>query len=144
MLLLSVVALICGLSCRRQPAGTAADTVRTPESANIAAANRPGTAAENKNRACINLNTASAEALISLPGIGPGLADKIIQYRTRYGAFQRPQDSLLSTDSVRGDTTGSSPSSAHISCKGITKHCPVSRLLAIHRRFSYNQLRQVD
>jgi len=95
MLLLSVVALICGLSCRRQPAGTAADTVRTPESANIAAANRPGTAAENKNRACINLNTASAEALISLPGIGPGLADKIIQYRTRYGAFQRPQDVII-------------------------------------------------
>ena len=95
MLLLSVVALICGLSCRRQPAGTAADTARTPESANIAAANRPGTAAENKNRACINLNTASAEALISLPGIGPGLADKIIQYRTRYGAFQRPQDVII-------------------------------------------------
>ncbi len=47
----------------------------------------PGTvtAAENDDR--INVNTASAAELDSLPGIGPALADAIIEYRTNTGLF---------------------------------------------------------
>ena len=47
----------------------------------------PGTVpdAENDNR--INVNAASAVELDSLPGIGPALADAIIEYRTDTGLF---------------------------------------------------------
>lgn len=35
----------------------------------------------------INLNAADRETLQLLPGVGPGLADAIVEYRTRVGGF---------------------------------------------------------
>jgi competence protein ComEA len=35
----------------------------------------------------INLNTATAAQLRTLPGVGPSLADKIIAYRQQHGRF---------------------------------------------------------
>ncbi|MFN8497005.1 MAG: ComEA family DNA-binding protein [Anaerolineae bacterium] len=40
----------------------------------------------------VNLNTATKEELDALPGIGPVLADRIIEYRQKNGPFQRPED----------------------------------------------------
>ena len=40
----------------------------------------------------VNINTASAKALEALPGIGATYAQRIVEYRTKNGAFQRPQD----------------------------------------------------
>ncbi len=40
----------------------------------------------------INLNTAAAATLETLPGIGPKLAQAIVDYRTKNGPFRSPQD----------------------------------------------------
>ncbi len=40
----------------------------------------------------ININTASAEMLAQLPGIGEVLAGRIIEYRQAFGAFETPEE----------------------------------------------------
>lgn len=47
-------------------------------------------AAEDK--LMVNINTASAEELDKLNGIGPALAERIIQYREENGAFKNKYD----------------------------------------------------
>lgn len=42
----------------------------------------------------VNLNTATAAQLETLPGVGPSTAAKIIQHRTEFGAFRKPDDLL--------------------------------------------------
>ena len=46
----------------------------------------------------ININTASAQALEQLPGIGKGLAERIVDHRDKYGPFRRPEHLII----VRG------------------------------------------
>lgn len=46
----------------------------------------------------ININTASANELETLPGIGKGLAERIIEHREKHGPFRRPGDLVI----VRG------------------------------------------
>jgi competence ComEA-like helix-hairpin-helix protein len=46
----------------------------------------------------ININTASSVELELLPGIGKGLAARIIAYRNQYGHFRRPEHLMM----VRG------------------------------------------
>ncbi len=43
----------------------------------------------------ININTAGDKDLERLPHVGPALAEKIIDYRTRYGPFRRIEHLLL-------------------------------------------------
>jgi len=46
----------------------------------------------------ININTASANELEALPGIGKGLAQRIIEHREKYGPFRKPEHLII----VRG------------------------------------------
>jgi competence ComEA-like helix-hairpin-helix protein len=46
----------------------------------------------------ININTASREELEKLPGIGEGLAARIVEHRERHGAFRRVEHLII----VRG------------------------------------------
>jgi competence ComEA-like helix-hairpin-helix protein len=46
----------------------------------------------------ININTASAEEFMRLPGIGPALAARMVEYRRKHGRFKRPQEIII----VRG------------------------------------------
>jgi competence protein ComEA len=40
----------------------------------------------------ININTATAQELDDLPGVGPKTAEAIIQHRQEHGPFLRPED----------------------------------------------------
>lgn len=46
-------------------------------------------------RGLVNINTADAEALCTLTGVGPSTAAKIISYREANGAFSRIEDIML-------------------------------------------------
>jgi competence protein ComEA len=63
--------------------------MRTPTAAPGTPSNQPAGIA-----ARINLNTATMAELESLPGIGPALAGRIVEYRETYGPFQTVDDLL--------------------------------------------------
>jgi competence protein ComEA len=63
------------------PAKPAA-TVATPASA------KPATTASQPQEAAININTADAQALTKLKGIGPKKAEAIVAFRKANGAFK--------------------------------------------------------
>ena len=50
----------------------------------------PKAAAESGRK--VNLNTASVQELIDLPGIGPKTAEKIVAWRQENGKFKKPED----------------------------------------------------
>jgi competence protein ComEA len=46
-------------------------------------------------QSCVNLNTATAEELTRLPGVGEVIAARIIAYRERHGPFRRPEEIII-------------------------------------------------
>lgn len=50
------------------------------------------------SRGRININTATANELETLPGIGKGLAERIVDHREKYGPFRRSEHLVI----VRG------------------------------------------
>jgi competence protein ComEA len=57
------------------------------------AAGAPQDAADTKAvGAAVNLNTASASQLEAVPGIGPKMAQRIVEYRQKNGAFKKIEE----------------------------------------------------
>lgn len=52
----------------------------------------PAPAVSNTASGLLNINTASAQELEALPGIGPALAQSIVSYRNEHGPFQSIDD----------------------------------------------------
>ena len=69
------------------PAVASVAPLRSPRSA-------PQAAAAATTQFPINLNTATAEQLEAIPGIGPVLAQRIIEYRQTHGRFQSVDELL--------------------------------------------------
>jgi len=40
----------------------------------------------------VNLNTATAEQLATIPGVGPKMAERIVDYRQKNGGFKKVED----------------------------------------------------
>jgi competence ComEA-like helix-hairpin-helix protein len=67
---------------------------RTDASA-AAARNETAVAGVASPQPCVNLNRASAEELIKLPGIGEVMSRRIIDYREHHGPFRRPAEIII-------------------------------------------------
>ncbi len=55
----------------------------------VAALAQKGKAASTEK---VNLNTATLEQLQTLPGIGPAMAKRVIEYRTKIGKFNKIEE----------------------------------------------------
>ena len=89
--ILSLAIILFGSACVKRE--------RHPEPLALTKANdQQSLAANHSNLRRININTASANELETLPGIGKGLAARIIEHREQYGRFRRPEHLII----VRG------------------------------------------
>ncbi|MDP2318850.1 MAG: helix-hairpin-helix domain-containing protein [Acidobacteriota bacterium] len=73
---LSTALALCALLIAGTPAYTAPFQAQAP-------------AAE---KAALNLNSATVDQLATLPGIGPKVAERILEYRTKNGGFKKIEE----------------------------------------------------
>jgi competence protein ComEA len=91
-LVAAVTAIIASVvvSCRRNKQST-----RQDDATSFIASAGSTQRSEASDQPCIDLNSATAEELMRLPGVGKVTAAKIIEFRERHGPFRRPQDIII-------------------------------------------------
>jgi competence ComEA-like helix-hairpin-helix protein len=94
-ILVSVVLILLVLACAKRQRQNA----ETRNQANVQQSNQTQFEGRNQQQPQrININTASANELETLPGIGKALAARIIEHREKYGPFRKPEHLII----VRG------------------------------------------
>jgi competence ComEA-like helix-hairpin-helix protein len=86
-LMIATLFLLASCTCVRLPRHSIAATQDVENNSN-----RP------ESHARINVNSASVTELQELPGVGKVLAERIVEYRDKYGPFRRAEHLML----VRG------------------------------------------
>ena len=79
-------------------ASAAASCVKLPRRAAANGSQQTHAQQTRQDAPPVSINEASREELERLPGIGPGLAARIVEHRERFGRFRRAEHLLL----VRG------------------------------------------
>lgn len=87
-LFLLSLALLAIASCKAGESATNSNSA-------VMSANRGHEASGAPKEPCVNLNIATAEELIKLPGIGEVMAKRIIDYRARHGPFRRSEEIII-------------------------------------------------
>jgi competence ComEA-like helix-hairpin-helix protein len=95
LLLLALFSLTLPFSgcVKRSPSAPSAIKTTQPKANDQQSGTSPQAAdsTNQTNSQLININTAPARELEQLPGIGKGLAARIIEHREKWGAFRRPE-----------------------------------------------------
>lgn len=88
LVLLSFALLLFSFSCvRRQRENISNEQITTDSQKEVTSI--------NPTPPRININTASADELEKLPGIGKALAARIVEHREKYGPFRRPEHLIM-------------------------------------------------
>jgi competence protein ComEA len=90
-LFLLSIALIVLASCKSGESATNSNSFDPPSNKS----ERASGADSNSKDPCLNLNSATAEDFVKLPGVGDVMAKKIIDFRARHGRFRRPQELII-------------------------------------------------
>lgn len=86
----ALMVLICS-SCKPAKDATNTNSVVMPANRGIEASSAP----TKPHDPCVNLNAATADELINLPGIGEVMAKRIVDYRELHGRFRRPEEIII-------------------------------------------------
>ncbi|PYT05740.1 MAG: hypothetical protein DMF60_10980 [Acidobacteria bacterium] len=77
-------------SCRSRETNT-----NSPPAISGSQVDKPSAPEPRPQEPCLNLNTATAEELIKLPGVGDVIAKRIMDYRERHGRFRRAEEIII-------------------------------------------------
>lgn len=91
---LAFASFVGGFCLGRNTAGADIQLSAYATTGSSAADVAPSSSTVAATTARININTATSEQLETLPGIGPTIAQRIIDYRTQYGTYSTVYDLL--------------------------------------------------